>query len=347
LLTVGYGDRYPVTDLGRVLGGGLAIAGVITIGIVTAKISSFFLEQALRAGRAIVDTEQLKNHFVICGWMEDMHELLKHVLEFNVGLKPEQIVVVAHVPKTWIDDVRAVKGLEKVQFIVGEYYQEVTLRRAAHDQAKKVMILADRTPSQSGQIPSATEIDARTVMSAMTLSNIARGTMVAAEVLDPKMDQYLKLAAVSEIIYSNEYSRLLLANASGGTGVTNILFDLLDPSTSSFISTREIPSDCIGKPYSELQKNLDQAGKLVVIGILENTGNMHRIKEDALRKAQKTPDVRKLVENLKAVKGIRCNHPVFNPLPNYVVPEGALAIVVENEGEAQPNRGGWFSGLNA
>jgi len=66
-------------------------------------------------------------------------------------------------------------------------------------------------------------------MTAMTLSTIARGTPVAAEVLDVKMDQYLKIASVSEIIYSREYSRLLLGNAAGRHRRFNIIFDLWTP----------------------------------------------------------------------------------------------------------------------
>jgi hypothetical protein len=167
-------------------------------------------------------------------------------------------------------------------------------------------------------------------MTAMTLSNIARGTLVTAEVLDPKMDQYLKLASVSEIIYSREYSRLLLGNASGGTGISNIIFDLLDPRTSTLIATHPLEDQWIGKSYRDFkiahENSLSQA---VVIGILENTGNSQRIKENALRKAQKTPDVHKLVENLKSVKQLRCNRPIFNPQDSYLIPEGAMAIVIE------------------
>ena len=47
------------------------------------------------------------------------------------------------------------------------------------------------TQKDCGVIPTRTEADARTVMTAMTLSNIAKGTSVAAEILDNSMDQYL------------------------------------------------------------------------------------------------------------------------------------------------------------
>ena len=66
-----------------------------------------------------------------------------------------------------------------------------------------------------------------------------------------------------------------------------------------------------------------------MIGILENTGNSHRIKELALRQAQKTPDMGKLVQNLKSIKEMKCNHPIFTPDSGYVIREGMMAIVIE------------------
>lgn len=59
--TVGYGDRYPVTDQGRFVAGGLMLAGIALLGIVTASFASWLLdkvreveEQAQTATRADV-----------------------------------------------------------------------------------------------------------------------------------------------------------------------------------------------------------------------------------------------------------------------------------------------------
>ncbi len=337
-LTVGYGDRYPVTSGGRFAGSLLMMAGVVAVGIVTAKISSVFFEQALRKRRGFVDFQKLKDHFIVCGWKEEMQVLLAHILDFNPGLSAEQVILVAAIDDSAIDLIRSHPRLKKLQVLSGPYYEEGTLAKASPRTARKVLILADRTPTRTGAIPSPTEVDARTIMTAMTLSHIARGTLVAAEILDPKMDQYLKLAQVSEIIYSREYSRLLLANASGGTGVSNIIFDLLDPRTPTWITTLPVPDSCLGSTYGEVKRCLEAGNpQRVVVGILENTGNRQSIKELALRQAQKTPDMGRLVQNLRSVKELKCNSPMFNPGEAHLVLEGSMAIVIETRDGAKRN----------
>lgn len=329
-LTVGYGDRFPVTTEGRLLAGVLMVAGVLAVGILTAKISSYFLEQALREGRGLVETSQLKNHFVVCGWKEDMHQLLVHILDFNPGLEAKNLVLVAKIEQAAMDELHAHPRLKDLNIIVGDYFTELNLKRAAPERARKVMILADRSLGPNGQMASATEVDARTIMTAMTLSTIARGTLIAAEILDPKMEAYVRLAHVSEVIFSREYNRLLLVNASGGTGVANIIFDLLDPHTPSRLTTEHIPEPLLNKTYAEVRAELSrQNPDWVLLGILENSGSQHSIKEIALKKAQRTTDVRQLLKNLNGVKELKCNTPVFHPDDSYIVTEGSMAIVIQ------------------
>jgi voltage-gated potassium channel len=335
-LTIGYGDRYPVTMLGRSVAVLLMFGGVLVISLLTARISTMFFEAALRKRRGDVDTEVLNDHFIICGHTEDLEELLGHVMDMNPTLTGEKIVVISQVSESAKDNILSQPRFKEIGFVIGEYYTENHLRRASPERARKVLILADRTPGPSGQTPTMVEIDARTIMTAMSLSKIARGTMVVAEILDPKMDQYLKIAGVSEIIYSREYSRLLLGNASGGTGIVNILFDLVDPNTPSMIATHPLRNEWVGQSYSVVKKSFEaQMQGASVVGILENYGNQQMIKETALRKAQKTPDINKLVSNLKSVRDIKCNHPKFNPGLDYILQEGSLIIVIENRMRSQ------------
>lgn len=53
--TVGYGDRYPVTVEGRIVAGSLMVAGIALLGVVTASIASWFVENLRRAGEQVAD----------------------------------------------------------------------------------------------------------------------------------------------------------------------------------------------------------------------------------------------------------------------------------------------------
>lgn len=52
--TVGYGDRYPTTDSGRFIAGGLMLAGIALLGIVTASFASWLLDKV----REVEDASQ-------------------------------------------------------------------------------------------------------------------------------------------------------------------------------------------------------------------------------------------------------------------------------------------------
>lgn len=56
ITTVGYGDFFPVTFLGRLIAVGLMIAGIALIGTVTAALASWFVE-AINRDRHAVDSE--------------------------------------------------------------------------------------------------------------------------------------------------------------------------------------------------------------------------------------------------------------------------------------------------
>lgn len=53
--TVGYGDRYPVTFEGRVVAGALMVTGIALLGVVTASIASWFVENLRRMEEEVAE----------------------------------------------------------------------------------------------------------------------------------------------------------------------------------------------------------------------------------------------------------------------------------------------------
>jgi len=325
ITTVGYGEKIPVSIPGKIIGIATMIFGMGVGGMVSGKIASFFVEKNLREGRGLGNYSQMKKHFVICGWKRSMDKIVNDVLLYNSeNLTPSDIIIITNVDQHFIDNFRNTPGNEKVKIIKGESFNEEVLARANIKNAMKVMVLATDVGVEKPD-----EIDSKAIMTVMTLKNIVKGIYVIAELLDKSYEKYLKLAGCDEILLSQEYSRILLANASASSGMSHIVYDILDAQTPAAIATKKIPDSYDSKTFKELSEYFSSRKK-ILIGILENTGNAFTMKKEALREAQKSPDISMIVKNLKEAKDIQINRPLINPGDNYELKSHDMAIIIES-----------------
>lgn len=324
--TVGYGDFYPVSYAGRISGVLLMFFGVTLVGVVTGNIASILVEKQLKEERGLKSVK-MKNHFIICGWKRDMSKVLKEIISKNKEFIPQEIVIINTANPEEIEMLRSDPALSGISYINGNYVDETVLNKANVKHAKKVLVLADRLVLGSVQ-----EVDSRTVMTIITVKSISKTIYAAAEILDTKFERYLISANCDEIILTSDYSRSLIANASTGSGISHVISELLDVSTPVELNTVIPPKDLIGKKYSDLSEYYMKQESTILIGILENTGNFHARKMEAIEQAQKTPDISMLVDSLKSVKTMTANKPVINPSPDYIIGKNSKAIIIEGRG---------------
>lgn len=71
MTTVGYGDRYPVTGQGRLVGVGLMLGGIALLGVVTATLSSWLVEHVSVTSDQVPDPQKQ---------LDDMRSQLDEVL---------------------------------------------------------------------------------------------------------------------------------------------------------------------------------------------------------------------------------------------------------------------------
>lgn len=327
LTTVGYGDKTPITTSGRLFGILIMIFGVAVTGVVTGKIASFLVERQLREGRGLMATKKLKKHFIICGWKENTQQIILDILTVNNNISPSSIVLINQADSQLIENLKSNPKLSKIKFIRGDYTNEAILMKGNIQNAKTVLILSDITMGNTPQ-----EIDSRVVMTAITIESITKNAYVIAELLDNKFEKYLKMSHVDEVLLSRQYNRILLANSSTASGISHIVNDLISVENENPMTTMNIPETFVSKTYKDLFDHFVEK-KYLLIGILENTGNLFKRKKVALKEAQKTPDISKLIVNLQEVKKIEANKPVLYPGYDYIIKPYSKAIVIPEKGE--------------
>ncbi|NVL90530.1 MAG: NAD-binding protein [Desulfobacterales bacterium] len=322
--TVGYGDRVPETAAGRAIGIMVIILGVGVASIVTGKIASWLVEWKIKEGTGLATQKRLRRHLVICGWKDEMPNLLIDILKVNPGLASDDIVLVSTVKPAMVENLRSLPELENIGFVRGDYVDEAVLHRANIKRAAKVLILADSNVDYSAQ-----EADSRTVMTVITIKSISRDIYTCVELIDSKFERYLRSVHCDEIFPARHHNQLLLANASAASGVTHIIRDLLDMEQNHLV-TKEFPAQFVGDTFASLSRHFIESEKGVLIGVLENTGNIYKRKKEALRMAQRTPDLSQLVANLQEVKKLQGNQPVFNPGSDYKIKPYSRAILIRS-----------------
>ncbi len=322
--TVGYGDRVPESTAGRLVAIGTMFVGVAMMGLVTGRFASFLMERQMKEQKGLMSYQGMKGHFIICGWKQEMGTVLLSILSSNAELRPEDIVLINKAPLEDLDTVRTDPRFDGVRIVYGDFIEERDLLRAGIRGADKVLVLADyHTPGNLQQL------DSKTVLAVMTIKNVNPRAYVCAELLDTKFEKYLQLSHCEEILLSRDFSRSMLASASAGTGLTHVIRELLTKEEGGWIETCTFPDSYVGKTYGELRTYVEHANAgALLIGLLENTGNITERKRDALAEAQKNPDISKLVPELKSIKSIEANKPVINPRTDYLVDRYTRAIIV-------------------
>ncbi len=316
--TVGYGDIYPITSVGKILGTTIALLGIGLVAVPTGIISSGFMELQLKNERGLRRLKNMSGHFLICGWRLDFEKILDAVLKSNSTLKPDKIVLVNEAPPEKIEALRSLPKYRGMQYIAGDFSNVEVMQKALIKEAERALIIADYSKNSSKL-----EIDSRTVLSVMTMKNLNSKLYVVAELTDSKFENNLQISHCDEIILTNDYECSLLATASCGLGYSNVIKALISSADGSGISIEDIPQDFIGKTYGEFK---EQGG--VLIGLLLNTGNFYQRRKDAVREAQKNPDVKTIVSNLQKVKTLKSNDPLLLPNDDFIIQPNTKAIFV-------------------
>lgn len=265
ITTVGYGDKYPVTWAGRVVGVIIMGSGVILTVIISGTIASILVERKMREGKGLKKIG-LTDHFIICGWNDTSERILRDFLALSNKLKEKiRIVLVNELDIDTLNELQftySTKLLE-IDFIRGNFTHEQVLDKANVKNARSVTIMADESGNNTRQ-----NADERTVLAAYSISNINSNTEISVELMNQNNEQYLKRINVSTIIIHGQFNSFLLVNAALFPGVPQAAREIMNFDFINDITTREIPSSMVGKTFFDLMNMFREKDKSILIGII-------------------------------------------------------------------------------
>lgn len=292
--------------------------------MITGKLASYFMDMQMKKEKGLMPLKNLKGHFLLCGWRSGFEKILDNIINTNPEITPDLIVLINDAPSEKIENLLDLERFKEIHYVSGDFADENVLKRANIQTAERALIISDHSKEYSDL-----EIDSRTVLAVISMSNINPGMYIAAELIDSKFEKHLRMAHCDEIILTTDYEHNLLASASGGMGYSNVMRALISDDADSGILIEDIPSQFFGKSYSEYRKSLSYPK--ILIGLLLNTGNFHQRRKDALREALRNPDIKTVVGNLNKVKTLKSNQPVLTPPDDYIIMRNTKAIFVRGK----------------
>ena len=260
--TVGYGDKYPISTGGRIVGLLLIFSGVGLMSLLTATIASMFVEKKIKEGKGLESVKE-RDHIVICGWNQYTENVLLGLTAYG-SMGAVSIILINELSVDDIDALRLKYGKYNLKFLRGDYVHEDVLLRANIARARFAIIMADLSGNHAKD-----RVDERTTLAALTIKSLAPHVKTVAELLDSESKPHLKRAHVDEIIVRGEHVGSLLASAVNSPGLPKIISGMLSLGDTNKVWRVEIPRAYVGRTFRELSDYYrDHQG--ILIGLLRD-----------------------------------------------------------------------------
>ncbi|MGB9596137.1 MAG: potassium channel family protein [Candidatus Poribacteria bacterium] len=265
LATVGYGDIFPITIAGRIVGAFVILFGIGFIGLFTASIASVFVERKLRQDRGLKALKNLKGHILICGWNYNAKEIIS---EIHLDNREREIVIIANLEEKPIDE-------DHIHFVRGNPADISKLEMACFRTAEVAIVLHDDSiPGNGG--------DGQSILTVLTIKKEHPNIYVCIQILDENNAEHCKRAGADEIIVTGGMTSKLLAQSALDHGVTKVVSELMSQKYGNEIYKIPCPQRYIGHNFKSALAEFKDEYDGIIIGIEKPNQLLTNPKSDIL-----------------------------------------------------------------
>ena len=260
ITTVGYGDKIPITPLGKIIGILIMFVGIALLSVVTATFSSILVTRKIKEGKGLQEIK-LKDHILLCGWNNQGEHILS-TFDTEYDLKSPIVMINQLSEEEVAEIIDRYEGVA-IKFVRGDFTKENVINRANGKYAKSAIIL----PDTSSGVPKPG--DERTILATLTLKTINPKIKVYAHILDRDNISHLRKAKVDEVFVSDMYTGYLMANYVASPGVPQFVQHLFSGASDYSLKRKLIPENLIGETYKQLKEYYNQNKTGILIGLLQ------------------------------------------------------------------------------
>lgn len=214
--TVGYGDYYPHTAAGKILGMVVYIFGIGLISVTISKIvDAMFMYQRKKEEGKLRYVGQ--NHFVIIDWSKHAENTIKEILDTD---PQAEVVLIDLLEKSPLSH-------DRVHYVQGNAMQLETLEMANMSKARAVFIFADEVTEFQDTVRDPSFIDGKTLLIATMIERNFGQVYTIAEIRNKENLPNFQHIRIDEFILASETISQLAVRSAFNPRSSKILSQLL------------------------------------------------------------------------------------------------------------------------
>nr|WP_281288219.1 ion channel [Paenibacillus methanolicus] len=247
--TVGYGDYYPETVPGMLLGVFVIFTGLFLIGAIVGRITEQILKLKRSKGEGRLPYAK-EDHYVLIGWSEEKSRAtVEELLQSDPSRDVVLIDRLAHAPFSH----------DRFHYVQGDPTMFETLAKARVERSRNVIIFAPVGETDPLKADGQTLIIATSIEHYGRSANAAgRDIYTIVEIVKAAHEQNFAYANVDEFILSQQSTSHMMAKSSLHKGSSQLFMQLLSDSYGEDL--REIAPREHWRTYGEAYEELKQEG---------------------------------------------------------------------------------------